>query len=347
LDWRTIWVQFPSFPSGHMRETAALSLLLAGFWPASWPYALAYVLLMGFSRIHFGAHYPSDVLGGTLIGVWAAAITLLGLDVMRRALRLVYRIPPVRGAWNWVALTRVPGRPDLDPALARLLRVATFVAAAALTLYVLGFALVTGNAGQLYGVLQNADYSAYGFLTTHFDPGVGRAVYLALGPAGLVYAALALAALGAPPAIQRGERRRAAAFAVLSLAATVALALALQYVGSQWFQRPQPFIQVEEAPIPPEWRAAWQAATSFPNWHVLLVAALAGLLLPLGRGAALAGQAVALAATVAAVYAGASWLTDALASYALGMVVAAAGRYAVRQVLPPPGAPSTPLRGAD
>jgi hypothetical protein len=286
------------------------------------------------------------VLGGTVIGVWAGAITLLGLDVARRALRVAYRVPAVRLAWNWVALTRVPGRPDLDPALARLLRVAGFVAAAYLTLYVLGFALVTGQAGQLYGVLQNADYSAYSFLTTRFDPSLGRAVYLALGPAGLIYAALALVALAAPLALQRGAGRRAAASAALSLAAAVALALALQYVGSQWFQRPQPFIQVAEAPIPPEWREAWQAATSFPNWHVLLMAALAGLLTPVGRAGALVGQAVAVAATVAAVYAGASWLTDALASYTLGMVAASVSRYAVRQVMAAPGAPPAPLDGA-
>jgi membrane-associated phospholipid phosphatase len=347
LDWRDVWVQFPSFPSGHMRETAALSLLLAGFWRASWPYALAYVLIMGFSRVHLGAHYPSDVLGGALIGLWSGAITLLGLDVARRVVQALYGLPPVRATWDWVARTRVAGRPDLDPGLARLLRSAAYVAAVFLTLYVLGFALVSGQAGQLYSVLQNADYSAFGALTSRFDPNVGRAIYLVLGPAGLLYAALSIAALAAPLALRRSSARRAAAFAVLSLAVTVALSLAIQYVGSRWFERPQPFIQEQAAPIPAEWRTAWQAATSYPNWHVLLIAALAGLLLPLGRSVAVTGQAVALAAVVAAVYAGASWLTDALASYALGTLAAAAGRYVVRQAVPVPGTLQQPSPPTD
>jgi membrane-associated phospholipid phosphatase len=346
LDWRQIWAQFPSFPSGHLRETAALSLLLAGFWRASWPYALAYVLIMAFSRVHLGAHYPSDVLGGALIGLGAGAITLLGLDLVRRVLSLCYRLPPVRAAWDWVATTRVPGRPDLDPLPARLLRIGAFVGAAHLALYALGFALVTGEAGQLYSVLQNADYSAYSLLTARFDPAAGRLVYLALGPAALVYGALALAALAAAPLVRRAARRRAALVAAFSLAATLALALALQYAGSLWFQRDQPFTQVAGAPVSAEWRAAWQATTSFPNRHVLLVAALAGLLFPLGRLPALLGQAVALAAAVAAVYAGAAWLTDALASYTLGMLAAAIGQYAVRQAIPAPGAAVT-LRGGD
>ncbi len=338
LDWRQIWAQFPSFPSGHLRETAALSLLLAGFWRASWPYALAYVLVMAFSRVHLGAHYPSDVLGGALIGLGAGAITLLGLDLVQRVLYLCYRLPPVRAAWDWVATTRVPGRPDLDPLPARLLRIGAFVAAAHLALYALGFALVTGEAGQLYNVLQNADYSAYSLLTVRFDPAAAQVLYVALGPAALLYGALALAALAPPLLVRRAARRRAVLVAAFSLATTLALALALQYTGSLWFQRDQPFAQVAGAPVPAEWRAAWQAGTSFPNRHVLVVAALAGLLLPLGRLPALLGQAIALAAAVAAVYAGAAWLTDALASYTLGTLAAAIGQYAVRQAIPIRGA---------
>ena len=336
LDWRTVWVQFPSFPSGHMRETAALCVLLAGFWRRAWPYALGYALLMAYSRVHLGAHFPTDVLAGLLVGAASGAATLLALDLIARLAKLLYRVPPVGRAWDWVARTEVPGRPDLDPALARLLRGAAYVAGAFGVLYALGFALVTGEAGQLFSVLQNADYSTFGALTTRFDPAIGRLVFIALGPLGVVYAVLGVAALAVPALTSAQRRRPALIFAALSLMVTVALAFALQWAGSVWFARPQPFTQVAEAPIPAELRAAWLAGTSFPNRHVLLVAALAALLLPAGRAAGILGQLLALAAVVGAVYSGASWLTDALASYALGSMAAAVGRYLVRQVTPGP-----------
>ncbi|HET7771362.1 MAG TPA: phosphatase PAP2 family protein [Chloroflexota bacterium] len=336
LDWRTVWVQFPSFPSGHVRETAALSVLLAGFWRRSWPYALAYTLIMAASRVHLGAHFPTDVLAGLAAGAAAGAVTLLGLDLMARVAKLLYRLPPVRAAWDWVARTHTPGRPDLDPVPARVLRSAAYVAGAFGVLYALGFALVTGEAGQLFSVLQNADYSAFGALTTRFNAGLGQLMYVLLGPLGVVYAALGLAVLAVPALRWPLQRRPVLVFAGLSLVVTVALAFTLQRVGEGWFTRPQPFTQVAEAPIPPALREAWLSGTSFPNWHILLVGALASLLLPAGRRAGIAGQLVALAVVAAAVYSGAAWITDALASFAIGSMTAAVGRYVVRQITPGP-----------
>ena len=56
------------------------ALVLAGKKPARW-WAYLFVLAMGVARNYLMAHYPSDVLGGMIVGLIAAtvayAITLL------------------------------------------------------------------------------------------------------------------------------------------------------------------------------------------------------------------------------------------------------------------------------
>ncbi len=60
-----------SFPSGHMAVTMAILSIYIYFYRQSWVWVLAilFVLLMAFSRMHNGMHYPSDVLVGTILGV--------------------------------------------------------------------------------------------------------------------------------------------------------------------------------------------------------------------------------------------------------------------------------------
>ncbi|WP_369780388.1 phosphatase PAP2 family protein [Streptomyces sp. R33] len=62
-----------SFPSGH----AAAAVAFAAAAP-SWPLAAAAcavpTLLVGLERIHAGAHHPSDVAAGTVIGLASAAL---------------------------------------------------------------------------------------------------------------------------------------------------------------------------------------------------------------------------------------------------------------------------------
>lgn len=71
-----------SFPSGHVTAAMAgvTALVLAGKKPARW-WAYLFVLAMGVARNYLMAHYPSDVLGGMIVGLIAAtiayAITLL------------------------------------------------------------------------------------------------------------------------------------------------------------------------------------------------------------------------------------------------------------------------------
>lgn len=58
-----------SFPSGHTTVTTAFSVAIFFACNKKWSWALLFVpILMGFSRIYFGVHFASDVLGGLLVG---------------------------------------------------------------------------------------------------------------------------------------------------------------------------------------------------------------------------------------------------------------------------------------
>lgn len=59
-----------SFPSSHMASTLSVLTVYYFFYRKYWPYMLSFILLMGFARIHNGMHYPTDVLFGSLFGMF-------------------------------------------------------------------------------------------------------------------------------------------------------------------------------------------------------------------------------------------------------------------------------------
>ena len=75
-----------SFPSSHCASTAAIVTVFARQYAGAWAAALGFVLLMDFSRMHNGMHYPTDVLTGSLLGLgygllavmWVTRRTALG-----------------------------------------------------------------------------------------------------------------------------------------------------------------------------------------------------------------------------------------------------------------------------
>jgi len=76
--WETQWYSGSSFPSGHTLSTAAFataaSLCLARIWPrsagASMFAALLWSVLVAFSRLVLGVHWPSDVIAALCVGVF-------------------------------------------------------------------------------------------------------------------------------------------------------------------------------------------------------------------------------------------------------------------------------------
>jgi undecaprenyl-diphosphatase len=76
-------IQMPrssSFPSGHAASAFAFATGAANVQPTLSAPLRALAMLVGYSRVHTGVHYPADVLAGAFLGVSAAELTGRLLD---------------------------------------------------------------------------------------------------------------------------------------------------------------------------------------------------------------------------------------------------------------------------
>jgi membrane-associated phospholipid phosphatase len=73
-----------SFPSSHAVNTFAAALVLAYFLPR-WTWAFfSFAIIVAFSRVYVGVHYPSDVLAGSIIGLLCGSLVILVFRTIER-----------------------------------------------------------------------------------------------------------------------------------------------------------------------------------------------------------------------------------------------------------------------
>lgn len=58
-----------SFPSGHVSSAMAATVVLGRYYKKHLPYMIGFVILTMISRVGLGMHYPSDVIGGVIVGL--------------------------------------------------------------------------------------------------------------------------------------------------------------------------------------------------------------------------------------------------------------------------------------
>jgi undecaprenyl-diphosphatase len=86
-----------SFPSGHTAAAFGSAMAIGRIWPQGRALWWTLAVLMGYSRIYVGHHYPIDVLGGALVGVLVAVWVLGGRKIPHKD-DVILKVSPYYGS---------------------------------------------------------------------------------------------------------------------------------------------------------------------------------------------------------------------------------------------------------